>query len=188
MTGILGLGTEAKKKNVVASLRYQTSQKGGVIPLVYGTNRIAVNLLDYQNFTPSGKTGKGGKGGVIGGGSTGKGGNQTNYQVDFAAGLCQGPVNGFGEIWYNKTVTTFLGTPGLSFAAVGSDGQTTDSYWASNYPSNAVNYSGTAFFTADQYPLGSSPALPNFNIEIVGMEAGTAPNGVDANPANIVSI
>jgi hypothetical protein len=187
LTGILGLGTEAKKKNIVASLRYQTSQKGGVIPLVYGTNRIAVNLLDYQNFTPSGKTGKGGKGGVTGGGSTGKGGNQTNYQVDFTAGLCQGPVNGFGEIWYNKTVTTFLGAPGLSFAAVGSDGQATDSYWTSNYPSNAVNYSGTAFFTADQYPLGSSPALPNFNIEVVGMEAGTAPNGVDANPANIVT-
>jgi hypothetical protein len=92
LTGILGLGSEAKKKNVVASLRYQTSQKGAVIPLVYGANRIAVNLLDYQNFNANGGSGKGG----ITGGS-GKGGSKaTQYQVDFVARLCQGPVNNFG--------------------------------------------------------------------------------------------
>jgi len=180
----LGLGSEAKKKNIVASLRYQTSQKGGVIPLVYGTNRIAVNLLDYQNFNANDKSGKGKGGG--GSKAAGKAGGQTMYQVDFAAGLCQGPISNFGVVWYNKTITTFLGAPGLSFAAVGGDGQTTDSYWTSNYPNNAINYSGTAFFTGDQYQLGESPALPNFNVEIVGIEAGTAPNGVDANPASIV--
>jgi Putative phage tail protein len=185
MTGILGLGTEAKKKNVVASLRYQTSQKGAVIPLVYGANRIAVNLLDYQNFNSNGKSAKGGKGGVVGGGG-GKAGGQTNYQVDFIAGLCQGPVNNFGLLWYNKTVTTLEGGTGISFSTVGSDGQTTDSYWTTNYPNNAINYSGTAFFTGDQYQLGQSPALPNFNVEVYGMEYGTAPNGCDANPANIV--
>ena len=184
MTGILGLGSEAKKKNIVASLRYQTSQKGGVIPLVYGTNRIAVNLLDYQNFNANGKSGKGKGGG--GSKAAGKAGGQTMYQVDFCAGLCQGPVNGFGLVWYNKTITTFLGAPGLSFAALGADGQATDSYWTTNYPNNAINYSGTTFFTGDQYQLGESPALPNFNIEIVGLEAGTAPNGADANPAAIV--
>ena len=185
MTGILGLGSEAKKKNIVASLRYQTSQKGGVIPLVYGTNRIAINLLDYQNFNANGKSAKG-KGGA-GSKTAGKAGGQTMYQVDFAAGLCQGPVSNFGLVWYNKTITTFLGAPGLSFAAVGGDGQATDFYWASNYPNNAISYSGTAFFTGDQYQLGTSPALPHFNVEIVGLEAGTAPNGADANPANIVT-
>src|ERR1700752_145609 len=123
MTGILGLGTEAKKKNIVASLRYQTSQKGAAIPLVYGANRIAVNLLDYQNFNSQGKSAKGGKGGTVGGGSS-KAGGQTNYQVDFIAGLCQGPVNNFGLLWYNKTVTTLEGGMGISFSTVGSDGQT----------------------------------------------------------------
>ena len=56
-----------------------------------------------------------------------------------------------------------------------------------HYPNNAINYSGTAFFTGDQYQLGPSPALPNFNVEIYGLEYGTAPNGCDANPAAIVS-
>ncbi len=182
MTGILGLGSEAKKKNIVASLRYQTSQKGAVIPLVYGTNRIAVNLLDYQNFNANGGKGKGGKGGVAGGG---KSPSETMYQVDFIAGLCQGPV-GFGLLWYNKTVTTLEGGTGISYTATGADGQNADPYWAANYPNNAIGYSGTAFFTGDQYQLGASPALPNFNVEIVGLEAGTAPNGVDANPAAVV--
>jgi hypothetical protein len=191
MSGILGRGSNAKQQNVAASLRFQSSQKGGVIPLVYGTARLAVNLLDYQNFNANGGGGKGKGGG--GSKTAGKGGTQTMYQVDFAAGVCQGPIAGWGLLWYNKTVTTLqgggstlTGGNGISFSAVGADGQATDFYWTTNYPNNAINYSGTAFFTGDQYQLGMSPALPNFNVEVYGIEAGTAPNGVDANPANIV--
>ena len=189
MTGILGRGSEAKKSNVVASLRYQTSQKGSVIPLVYGTARLAINLLDYQNFQQNnGKGGKGGKGGVTGGGS-GKTGSSTNYTVDFTAGVCQGPIQNYGILWYDKTVTTLLGGTGISFSALGADGQATDSYWTANYPNNAINYSGTAFFTGDGYQLGESPALPNFNVEVVGIAAGeTSPSGsFDANPADIIT-
>src|SRR5215472_4229303 len=106
MTGILGLGSEAKKRNIVASLRYQTSQKGAAIPLVYGCNRLAVNLLDYQNFNSDGSSkGKGGKGGLTGGGKSG-GGSTTFYQVDFIAGVCQGPIHNWGLVWFNKTITT----------------------------------------------------------------------------------
>ena len=184
MTGILGRGSNAKQQNIAASLRFQTSQKGGTIPLVYGANRVAINLLDYQNFSANGGKGKGGKGGST---TQSKGGGQTMYQVDFVAGLCQGPVANFGLLWYSKTVTTLLGGTGISFSAVGADGQATDGYWSTNYSNNAINYSGTAFFTGDQYQLGPSPALPNFNVEIYGMEFGTAPNGCDANPASIVT-
>jgi hypothetical protein len=190
MTGILGRGSEAKKSNVVASLRYQTSQKGSVIPLVYGTARLAVNLLDYQNFQQNnGKGSKGGKGGVTGGGSGKTGSGSTNYTVDFAAGICQGPIQNYGLLWYNKAVTTLVGGTGISFSALGADGQATDSYWTANYSNNAINYSGTAFFTGDGYQLGASPALPNFNVEVVGIAAGeTSPSGsFDANPADIVT-
>src|SRR5271170_123541 len=138
MTGLFG-GANAKAKNVVASLRYQTSQKGGVIPLVYGTARLATNLLDYQNFQSSGGggEGKGGGGGKAGGKS---GGSGTTYSVDFAVGVCQGPIANWGLLWYNKTVTTVEGaefpvtgapnkgktsttTTGFSYLFLGSDGQ-----------------------------------------------------------------
>jgi hypothetical protein len=106
MGGILG--SNAKTKKVVASLRYQTSQKGGVIPLVYGAGRLATNLVDYQNFQSSGGggKGKGGGGGKAGGKS---GGSGTTYSVDFIVGVCQGPINNWGLLWYNKTVTTVEG-------------------------------------------------------------------------------
>jgi hypothetical protein len=190
MTGILGLGSEAKKKNIVASLRYQTSQKGSVVPLVYGCNRVAGNLLDYQNFN-SNTNGKGSKGGKGGGGSkaAGKGGGgQTNYQVDFLMGVCQGPIENWGLVWFNKTITTLLGglTAGTSATmgyGLGSDGQAADTNW---YPPNQLGYSGTAWFSVEKFQLGQSPALPNFNVEVYGLEYGTSPNGCDANPANIV--
>jgi hypothetical protein len=192
MTGILGLGPEAKKKNIVASLRYQTSQKGSTIPLVYGCNRLAINLVDYQNFTmSSSKSGKGGKGGIAGGGG-GKGGSSgsgTNYQVDFIAGVCQGSIQNWGLVWFNKTITTLLGglTAGTTATmdyGLGSDGQAADSNW---YPPNQLGYSGTAWFSVEQYQLGQSSALPNLNVEVYGLEYGTAPNGCDANPASILT-
>ncbi len=200
MTTLLG-GTNAKTKNVAASLRYQTSQKGGVVPLVYGTAKLAVNLLDYQNFAASGGSGKGGKGGAV----TGKSSSNTpTYSVDWIAGVCQGPIANWGLLWYNKTITTVEGAEfpvagapskgkqsttetGLSYLALGYDGQAADSYWTASYPANAIGYSGTAFITADDFKLGASPAFPNFNLEVFGIESGTAPNGCDANPASIVT-
>ena len=111
MTGILGR-SNAKQSNVAASLRYQTAQKGGVIPLVYGTARLAVNLLDYQNFKSSGgSTGKGGSGSKV----AGKSGSQTLYSVDFTAGVCQGPIANWGLLWYNKTVRPCSAGPGFRF-------------------------------------------------------------------------
>jgi len=58
--------------------------------IVYGTQRVSVNLLEGFNFTGSAAGGKGGKGL---GQSGGKKGSNQNYAVDVAFGLCQGPVN-----------------------------------------------------------------------------------------------
>ncbi len=37
MGGIVGGGPNAKQQKAIGSLQFQTSQHGGVIPLVYGT-------------------------------------------------------------------------------------------------------------------------------------------------------
>ena len=95
MGGILGGGSNAKQPKAVGSLQFQTSQQGGVIPLVYGTTRMTGNLLDYDDFTatPSSKTGGKGKGG---GGGKG-GGQQYTYSASFIMGMCQGPIAGMGR-------------------------------------------------------------------------------------------
>lgn len=184
MTGILGGGSNAKQKTAVGSLQFQTSQKGGMIPLVYGTTRAAPNLIDYDDFTAtpasSGLKGKGG-----GGGKTGN--QQYNYSASVILGVCQGPVAGFGTVWWDKNTAPLSGLPGLSTINLGADGQASDPFWITNHPAKALGYSGTANFTLDNYQLGTTATLPNFSVEVIGIEAGSGINGFDANPAAIVT-
>src|SRR5262252_2494646 len=64
MGGIIGGGSNAKQQKAVGSLQFQSSQHGGVIPLVYGTTRVSPNLSDYDDFkaTPSSRQGGGARG------------------------------------------------------------------------------------------------------------------------------
>lgn len=184
MTGILGGGSNAKQKTAVGSLQFQTSQKGGVIPLVYGTTRAAPNLVDYDDFTAtpasSGLKGKGGSGGKTGN-------QQYNYSASVILGVCQGPVLGFGTVWWDKNTAPLSGLPGLSTINLGADGQASDPFWVTNHPAKALGYSGTANFTLDNYQLGMTATLPNFSVEVIGIEASSGINGFDANPAAIVT-
>ena len=41
MGGILGSGSSAKQPTVAGSLQFSSAQRGGCIPLVYGTTRVA---------------------------------------------------------------------------------------------------------------------------------------------------
>ena len=184
MTGILGRGSNAKQATAAGSLQFQTSQQGGVIPLVYGTTRVAPNLLDQQDFTatpaPTGAKGKGG-----GAGKSGSG--QFQYSASVILGVCQGPIDNFGLVWWDKNIDPLAGLAGMSYFVFGDDGQSPSSFWLANHPANAIGYSGTAYFEMDNYQLGMSPTLPSFNVEVQGILSGTAPNASDANPAEIVA-
>ncbi len=184
MTGILRGGSNAKQKTAIGSLQFQTSQKGGVIPLVYGTTRAAPNLIQYDDFIPtpvsSGLKGKGG--------GAGKSGNQQyNYSASVILGVCQGPVIGFGMVWWNKNTAPLVAMPGLSTINLGADGQAADPFWVTNHPATVLNYSGTANVTLDNYQLGMTAALPNFSFEVIGIESASGINGYDANPAAIIT-
>jgi Putative phage tail protein len=184
MTGILGGGSNAKQKTAIGSLQFQTSQKGGVIPLVYGTTRTAPNLIDYDDFTAtpasSGVKGKGGGGGK-------SGSQQYKYSASVILGVCQGPVAGFGMVWWDKNTSPLAALPGLSTTNLGGDGQVADPFWVTNHPAKALGYSGTANFTLDNYQLGPTATLPNFSVEVIGIESASGIDGFDANPAAIVT-
>ena len=95
MGGIVGGVSNAKQQKAVGSLQFQTSQHGGVIPLVYGTTRVSPNLIAYDDFqaTPSSRQGGAGKGG---GGGKG-GGRQYKYSASVIMGVCQGPIAGIDD-------------------------------------------------------------------------------------------
>jgi hypothetical protein len=137
MGGILGGSSNAKQPRAVGSLQFQTSQAGGVIPLIYGTTKVSPNLLDYDDFTAMPSKQAGGKG--KGGGGKG-GGQQYMYSASFIMGVCQGPIAGFGMAWWDKNIGTVAGLQSISSINLGTDGQAIDPYWASAHTTKAIGY------------------------------------------------
>ena len=183
MGGIIGGGSNAKQQKAVGSLQFQTSQQGGVIPLLYGTTRLSPNLIDYDDFkaTPAS-----GQGGVGKGGGGGKGGaQQYKYSASVIMGVCQGAIAGIGTVWWDKNIGTLSSLPAAIY--LGSDGQAPDPYWQTNHAAKALGYSGTAIVVANNYAMGNTATLPNFSLEVQGLFSSSGSNGLDANPAAIVA-
>ena len=110
-----------------ANLQVQTSQKGEPIPVVYGTQRLAGNILWYGNFQRH-ENAPGGKGG-------GKGGSppdpEVRYSASFAVGLCEGPIDGILRIWAGKDEID-MGLEGTKFSIyTGTASQSPDAHIAS---------------------------------------------------------
>ncbi|MBV8506602.1 MAG: phage tail protein [Alphaproteobacteria bacterium] len=183
MGGILSGASNAKQQKAVGALQFQTSQHGGVIPLVYGTTRVSPNLIDYDDFTatPSARQGGAGKGG---GGGKG-GGQQYKYSASVIMGLCQGPIAGIGAVWWDKNIGMLSSLPAAVY--LGSDGQAADPYWETNHADKALGYSGTATIVANNFAMGNTATLPNFSFEVEGLLSLSGTNGFDANPAAIVT-
>jgi hypothetical protein len=170
------------------------SQAGSALPIVYGTQRVSVNLLEFWGFTSA----AGGKGGKGLGSSGGKKSANAQYAVNVAFGICQGPAaltgashgsGGNNRIWANGGIAAGAASIGLNFYS-GTDAQSPDPVFVSadtNQP--VIGYSGTAYVTGTPLNLGSSPALPNISFEVTGIAHGTAGPDFpdDARPDAIVA-
>jgi hypothetical protein len=172
----------ATEQPKLASIQIQTSAYGGVVALVYGTNRVPGNLIWYGDFKPipHSTTISGGKGGS--GGST----TQTSYTYEAAVvlALAEGPIGGIGRVWRDKEIGSLAGYGFTLF--VGNRSQSPWSYLTSKHPSEAIGYAGTAIVAAAQADLGSSGSLKNHSFEVYGLlRIGSGNN--DAHPDEIVS-
>jgi hypothetical protein len=175
----------AKSKAAVTpdytGLQLQTSVNTLPVPIVWGQNKLAANVLWYQNFKADAVQTK----------STGKGGGSSkvtsgyNYSADIVMGLAEGPIAGMGIIWRDQSTYT-LATLGLTLFN-GTTPQTTWGYLSAAYPNQALAYQGTAYVCAASYGLGSSANIGNHNFEVIGILAGTGGNGIDADPAQVIS-
>src|SRR6516225_9458050 len=192
------LQNNAWQNQALNALRYNTSQLGSVLPLIYGTVRQQVNLISLGNYmgpNGGGKKGKGrgalplggtntvqGKGGGGGKKGGGKKGNQ-DFTVDVAFAMCQGPItfNSANLVFANAQVEAFSAT-GLHFNG-GGDGQAGDPTF--NGIGSGINYSGTCWITGTPMDLGTSPTIPNLGFELSGLLYDTG--GGDANPGNVIT-
>ena len=90
---------------IYTALQFQTSSQGVCVPVVYGTTRISDNLIWYSGFTATPVT-SGGKGGALGGAAGKNGPTQYSYSANIILGVCEGPIQGFGQAWATKVPTT----------------------------------------------------------------------------------
>ena len=189
--GFFGGGHKPKAAvTAVSGIQLQSSAQGLPIPLVFGTNKIAPNLIwydDFQAIAQQSSAGAGGKGGVGGGGGGKGGGGSVSYiyQAAFMFGLCDGPVLSIGTVFANKQVTS-LSTLGYS-AFLGDYSQTAWGYLSSNHPTEALNYRGTAYIANPAYQMGNSPQIPNHNVEIYARYSNSISGKVDADPSLIIA-
>jgi hypothetical protein len=165
------------------SLQIQTSTSILPIPIVWGRNKIAPNLVWFANFqaVPGGSgKGIGGKGGVLAGGA----GNSYTYIADIIMALCEGPIAGIGFLWKDLGVYVPLEL-GIGIFN-GTTPQVVWPYLQSLYPQDALAYQGTAIAWAAGYNLGDTASIGNHNFEVIGVLAATGVNGSDADPALVI--
>ena len=173
-------------------LQIQTAVSALPIPIVWGTNKTAPNVIWYANFKAIPVTSGGGGGKGLFGGSNGNTG-QYDYKADVILAICEGPMTGIGDVWRGQS-TTSLGALGLSLFP-GTTPQAVWSYLSTPAATSsivgilaniqptlgeaallgqaALAYQGTAYVAAAQYDLSDSATLDNHNFEVLGFRWAT---------------
>ncbi len=155
-------------------LSVQSSAYGSPIPLVYGSMRIAGNIIWANPIKEKRKKKKaGGKGG---GGPTQV---SYSYSASFAVGLCAGPIETVLRIWadtklvYDATAANDKAVskyPSVIRIHTGTESQLPDStiemaLGAGNVPA----YRGLAYLVFSDLPLADfANRIPNISVEVVG--------------------
>jgi Putative phage tail protein len=188
-TGLFG-GAQQTQPPATA-LRVNTSLQGVAIALVLGgLTRVAGNLIDYFGFQYKNGPSAGGKGGI--GQLFGKGQSGKEYYVSFLLALGEGPINVIERIWVNGNAygTNVGATTTQVIGPLNSANETAPfevfygdyaqapwgfleaflvnpfGYTSGTLGGRALAYRGIAYLGFENWPLGSSPALPNITVEV----------------------
>jgi hypothetical protein len=155
-------------------LQIQTSSNAVPIAIVYGTNKVAPNLLWHGEFGSIPEyTKTGGKGG----------GRQSlsgyRYHSALTLGLCEGPITAIGAVWKDKGIYApwQLGL----WIRHGNVPDPVSAY------SQDIGYKGVACVESAYYDLGSTASIGSLQFEIRGQKCNTAEvNADDADPADVI--
>ncbi|OON87815.1 phage tail protein [Pyramidobacter sp. C12-8] len=179
MAGLFGSGgTTYIEGNRIGEFQINASSYGADVPVVFGTTRVAGNVIDWSEFTEhetktEQRAGKGG-------------GRHTtvtttyNYTVKTLIGLCEGTISGVGKVWRGTDITT-LSACRLSLFR-GGMGQAP--WTGMKDAARRLPYSALAYVAGD-VDLNGSGTLPTFNFEVKGLLLSSG-DGIDANPADVI--
>ena len=179
-------GNNASANNpspAATTLRIPTSVQGRAIPLVYGTARIAGNLLWYGDFTSAqvvvGSVGS--NNWIAHAFSKAQPIYETRYSASFLYAVAEGPISSIPLIYNNSTTLANIYTT-LS----GTYSQSAWSFLTSSHPTEALTYRGIGAVGGANASLGQQADLPLFNFLVSSNFIGYGPSGTDANPADVI--
>ena len=175
----------------LGDLKVQASTYGNPIPIVYGSMRVAGNMIwsaDIAKTTHITQSGGGGKGG--GGGSVTQ--ESYTYSQSFGIAICEGPIAGVRKIWangkliYNISDTADIDTIVASNKSAsgiriytGSETQTADSLIQAHIgAADTPAYRGVAYVVFENLQLADfGNRTPNIEFEAVTAGAVAHPAG-----------
>lgn len=165
MSGLYKRHNTSSDTTVLTTVQVSTSIYGSVIPVVYGTTRIASNMVDYDDFQTHANTQKSGKGG-------GSSSTSYTYSASVICALCHGPIKSIGTVWLDKDTYTLAST-GFTMLP-GTRPQSPWATWTSEHPAKAIGYSGIALVCCQNVDMGSNASMKNFNWEVGGGSGGAS--------------
>jgi hypothetical protein len=167
---LFGGKSNSSANSRILGYRVSTSIAGSALKIVFGTNRVAGNVIwtgDWKAQKADGKAGKG------------KYGGNYNYTTAAIVGLCSGPIEGIVAVWQDQvqngqTDTSWLNATsaadlGLT-VVLGNIGQAAWSYVTTNHPEQALGYSQIAYVGKQDWELGTSGVMPNYSYEVAGFD------------------
>lgn len=177
MTGGTNSRTGTTSTHVYTGIQIQTSTQSLPIPILWGTNRLAPNIINYINFRhQDASKGKGGKSG-----------NQT-YFADVQLALCEGASAGYttvmGKAWDGQAHIEFVNT-GFGLYP----GTATQGIWPNAaHAGQNLNYAYTVVLAQGGLALGPSASIPSYNFEVLSTFQNHNVNnaGSDANFGDII--
>lgn len=178
-----GSQTIATSETPLAGFNVQSSVYGKPVPLLYGRNRLAGNLIDYDDFKAIPHTTSSSSSGGKGGGGVTSTNTSYTYQTSFLLGLCEGPVQSINAFWLDKE---YHANANVFTKFLGSYSQTAWATWTSKHPTKALAYRGLAYTAAADYDLGGNASLGNHSFDITGRLPFNAGTIDGANPRAIL--
>lgn len=140
----------------LGSYQQQTTLSGSAIPVVYGTVRIAGNIVilgDGHPYTITHKA-EGGKG-FLGGG--GRESNETRYRRSFLIGICEGPAT-VTRVWRGKEEISIEDMD--IYRGDGNAGL------AEDVEKEFAHYKNLCCAWFEEYDLGNYDSVPSFTFEV----------------------
>ena len=177
--------TQAQTNTKLLGYQAQTSIYGRPIAIVYGRSILTGNVLWFGDWKANPVKQSGGKFGSGKGSGGGKGGSgqQYTYQSAIQIGLCEGPVNGLGDIWKDKI--HFVLNQSTETATIPSGGGNFTPVNATNFFSDFGTGAVKAYsVTANDYGSPGSVTLSGTHVVPLKKVAGSPTIGqYSVNPA-----